>query len=60
MLHYIYSKHDLLHFQQCFKHLPKQKPQFHNFPEEWTGDTGLFVENEVAVTPGILTHEAYL
>lgn len=39
-------------WKQCFKHLPKQKPQFHNLPEEWTGDTGLFVENEVAITPG--------
>jgi hypothetical protein len=46
--------------QQCFKHLPKQKPQFHNIPEEWTGDTGLFVENEVATTPGILIFQPFL
>ena len=41
-----------LNFQQCFKHLPKQKPPFSNIPEEWTGETGILIENEVAVTPG--------
>jgi hypothetical protein len=60
LLLHILNEHNNIHLQQCFKHLPKQKPQFHNLPEEWTGDIGLFVENEVAITPGILNLQACL
>ncbi|KAJ9582030.1 hypothetical protein L9F63_003613 [Diploptera punctata] len=39
-------------WKQCFKLLPKQKPPFSNIPEEWTSDTSMLVENEIAVAPG--------
>ncbi|XP_063242626.1 exocyst complex component 1 [Bacillus rossius redtenbacheri] len=38
--------------KQCHKYLLKEKPAFHNLPEEWTEDAGHMVEIEVAATPG--------
>lgn len=51
---YLFSATNFLHLyiQQCCIHLPKEKPEFRNLPEDWVGDPGLLPETQVILTPG--------
>ncbi|KAK7871620.1 hypothetical protein R5R35_001807 [Gryllus longicercus] len=47
-------------WEQCQKHLPKQKPPFQNMPEEWKTDSNHLIQNEVTVAPETVEMEDYL
>ncbi|XP_034249053.1 exocyst complex component 1 isoform X2 [Thrips palmi] len=44
----------VLLWKQCCIHLPKEKPEFRNLPEDWIGDPGLLPETQVILTPGFV------